>query len=273
MTMASTLLDDPFSLPFEWSMLPRVLFGTYLIHRMGPKDLGALIDLRSHVLANLPVPDIYVREDNEAEFLLDHFGRNGETIGLYLPGENGSRQLVAYAMVGFPRADDPHNLGRTIGLPSNQLGKIGIIASCMVDPRWRGQGMQHELLRLRQILCVGHGRRLCMSMVSLHNDASRHNMMKIGLAIRWVGVLEDYGLRRQLLYFDQARPASFDTDHVEYVAKLDFDRQVELSQAGWWGISDSKVAANGEHLLGFCRPILPALDAVENQITATAQAD
>ena len=238
-----------------WAGLPKVLQGRYFVRRMSVDSANLLLDIRHEVVRQLPHPDFYVMEDNELEFVQRHCGPHGETIGLFEKcGEHGER-LIAYAMVGFPGPSDADNLGVTVGLPQAELDKVGILASCMVLPSHRGHGLQQQLVLLRQLLCVSHGRNHCLSMISLHNRPCRFNMFRAGMLIRWVGVLDGYGLQRQVVYCDQDQPTEFDLSEVRLVEELDFETQSLLAAEGWWGVRE-KFGKRKEPLIEFARPIV-----------------
>lgn len=240
--------------PSGWQTMPHILQGRYAVKRMGVGDIPSLMQLRNVVLAELGHPDAYVREDNEEAFILDHCGQRGETIGLFSAGP--STHLIAYAMVCFPGSEDSDNLGVTVGLPVDELDRVGILSGCMVAKEYRGHGLQLQLLLLRQLLCSSHGRTHCLSMISLHNTHSRFNLFRLGMVLRWIGVLSPYGLRRQLAYIDQETPMQFDMLAIQEADPLNFERQVDLSRAGWWAIRE-RVNSQGNQVLEFARP-LPA---------------
>lgn len=160
-------------------------------------DVPALMLLRNDVLGSLPDPDMYVREPNEAAFVLEHIGTaneasRGETIGVF----DGGR-LAAYGMLGLPSEYDPSNLGRYLGYEGPQLGRVAHLASCMVAQPYRGSHLQCSLLAARMCLAHARGREVCIAMVSPRNHASRTNLMREGLHISWTGEIE--ALQRELM--------------------------------------------------------------------------
>lgn len=208
--------------------------------------VSAVLDLRNQVLGALTEPDLYVREADETGFVREHCGLRGETIGVFDRG-----QLVAYAMLGLPPADDPEHLGRPLQLPRSSWPRVAYVASCMVLPSHRGQGLQRNLLAARFALAQTRGRDICVAMVSLHNSASRHNLLKEGMRVAWVGDLD--GLKRQLMYIDLAHPLRFDlgpeaVTHV--VHHLDYARQRSLTEQGYWGVAEHGHSSDrAEHLV------------------------
>jgi GNAT superfamily N-acetyltransferase len=208
--------------------------GHYQLRLLSVCDAPLVQVLRDDVLSRLEHPDLYVREPDEAAFVAEHLPGHalcrGETIGVF-----DGTQLVAYAMLGLPAADDPHHLGMHIPHGGRALGQVAHLASCMVHPGHRGQGLQRRLLAARFSLAQAQGRPLCVAMVSLHNHASRHNLMRAGLRIVHVGDVT--GLKRQLVALDLERSWKFDEAGARLVAAGDYEQQSELSRAGWWGIA------------------------------------
>lgn len=208
-------------------------FGIFDGRILSPSDVAALITLRSEVRAELSDPDLYVNEDDEEGFLRKLCGESGQTYGVF----DGER-LVAYGSVGFPLADDEDNLGILLGLDGAGCAQIAHIASCMVLPSHRGHALQRSLLRARFALAVATGRRHAIAMVSLKNDASRHNMLRQGMRVRWVGTL-CHGLRRQLLVRDLLAPPDEGVRPTEsLLASSDYEAQIAAIAAGLEGWQD-----------------------------------
>lgn len=187
--------------------------------------------MRDTVIAALPNPDFYVREEDEQLFFDAHTQPCGETIGVFAHGA-----LVAYAMVGFPEADSKENLGATIGLEPAFHAKVTHLSSCMVLPEWRGRGLQRTLLAARLALAQARGRPLCMAMVSLHNHTSRHNLLRQGLHITWTGVID--GLERHVAMTDLERGLRFDMGDEKLLRSDDFGALQQAGAAGYTGIGE-----------------------------------
>lgn len=216
-----------------------------------PVDAGAIMALRAEVLARLPNPDLYVRESDEEGFVHQHLAGagsgSGETIGVF-----HAERLVAYAMLGLPAVDDADNLARYFLPAVADPARAAHLASCMVLEPYRGRHLQRMLLVARIALAQAHGRDFCVAMVSLHNHASRHNMMCEGLRIGWVGEID--GLRRQLLAIHADRSWLFDHQAPCLVGAADWQRQRELTRQGWWGVGVHG-PRDDRHQLAFARRI------------------
>ena len=202
-----------------------------------PDDFVAWSALRDTVIAALPHPDFYVREDDEQAFFGAHTEPDGETIGVFAHGE-----LVAYAMVGFPGCDAAaHNLGAMIGLPPAQHEKVTHLSSCMVQPTWRGRGLQRALLAARLALAHARGRPLCLAMVSLHNHSSRHNLLRQGLHIAWTGAID--GLQRHVAMIDLDHGLHFDMADELLLPSDDFVALRQAAAAGYACIGEVRDAS------------------------------
>lgn len=227
--------------------------GHFQLRLLSVADGAQVLGLRALVLSRLEHPDQYVREADEEGFvrahLAGHPGCLGETIGVF-DGDT----LVAYAMVALPDADDPHNLGRWLALPQRTTADVAHIASCMVRPDYRGHGLQRTLLAARFSLAQSRGRHVGIAMVSLHNHASRHNMMREGMRIAWAGEID--GLRRQLLAIDLGQAWRFDEAQACLAGALDWQRQCELTRQGWWGVSALEGPGPSQQLV-FARHAVP----------------
>ncbi|MDF1485551.1 hypothetical protein PY257_10230 [Ramlibacter sp. H39-3-26] len=194
-------------------------------------DFAAWSALRDAVIAALPDPDFYVREDDEQAFFAAHASPHGETLGVFVGG-----QLVAYAMVGFPDAAAPDNLGRVIGLAPALHGAVAHVSSCMVLPAWRGHRLQRTLLDIRLMLAQMQGRHLCMAMVSLHNHLSCHNLLRQGLHIAWTGMID--GLQRHVALIDLRHGLHFDMGDELLLRSDDYAALCEAGRAGYAGIGE-----------------------------------
>lgn len=208
--------------------------GSYQLKLLALPDVAAILSLRGEVLDQLEHPDLYVREEDEPAFVRSHVAGHpaciGDTIGMF-----DGDQLIAYAMLGLPETQ-ADSLARYLQLPGRSLGDVAQLTSCMVLPSYRGRGLQRTLLRARFSLARAYGRTVCVAMVSLHNHASRLNLLRSGLRVLHVGVVD--GLQRQLMVIDFERGWQCYADQARLVGCEDFLTQSELTRAGWLGVSE-----------------------------------
>jgi GNAT superfamily N-acetyltransferase len=222
------------------------------IRLLDTSDIPHVTALRDEVLAQLAHPDLYAREDDVDGFVLSHIGfhaeSRGQTLGLF-----DSQQLIAYAMLGLPSAQDGDNLGHHLTTDASILRGVAHIAGCMVQKSWRGNGLQRLLLAERFELAKSIGRTTCIAMVSLRNDASRRNLMNSGMHIGWVGTIN--GLHRQLLVTNLEASWNFEKENLKLVGCLDLSEQILMSAQGWWGIQEIE-ETNGKIKIAFARRVL-----------------
>lgn len=214
------------------------------VRHLTTADIPSLTCLRSDVLGALADAELYSRETDEVGFMRAHIGEtgSGETLGVF-----DGRELIAYGMIGFPDKDDPTSFGRYIWTDPADLARTAELASCMVSARYRGRHLQRLLLAKRIELAQSRGRHLCVAMASLRNHVSRHNLMREGLQIGWVG--EICGLRRHLLTMDLSKPRALDLGVTQWVDAADWKRQQHLVQNGWWGVDSVQLPQEGSTLL------------------------
>lgn len=222
-------------------------------------DMGAILQLRARVLQQLSHPDQYVREAQEELFVASHLRTVpqspvqswGASIGVF-----DQCQLVAYAMLGIPCGTDPDNLAHRVGKAVAIPEATAHLASCMVAPQYQGRHLQRSLLYIRQALAKAWGRSCLLAMVSLHNHASRHNLMNEGSNVVWLGEIE--GLRRQLIACDLVQSRHFDRRVVRTVCSLDWQTQQRLLAAGWWGVRSVREQQGSK--IEFARQLHPTHD-------------
>lgn len=207
-------------------------------------DFAAWQALRDEVLAGLAHPDMYVREDDEAAFFAQNSLPCGECIGVFLGAE-----LVAYAMLGMPAAGEYGHLGAVVGMAADRQAKVAHLASCMVRAPWRGNQLQALLLRLRCAVAQAYDRPLCLAMVSLHNAASRHNLLAHGMHIEWTGMID--GLRRQVLQIDLLERARWDLQDTRLIAGDDFEALCAAAANGYVGVAE--VGDGARRMLRYAR--------------------
>lgn len=202
------------------------------------EDFLAWNTLRDKIIAALPHPDCYVREDDEQAFFTSHTGRGGKIIGVFHRAE-----LVAYAMAGFPEVAATDNLGAVMGLDQALLSRVTHLSSCMVLPAWRGLGLQRALLEERLSLARARARPLCMAMVSLHNHGSRRNLLRQGLHIAWTGTID--GLKRHIAMADlqHEHGLRYDMTDERLLPGDDFAALRDAGRQGYAGIAEVRNAS------------------------------
>ncbi|MEC4720709.1 GNAT family N-acetyltransferase [Noviherbaspirillum sp. CPCC 100848] len=209
----------------------------YEFRMLCEKEMGQLLDFRNLVLSSLSNADHYVKEQDEAVFVHKHLGPEGFTIGVY-----SNDELVAYAMLGLPPADETNELADRVDIPVGHRHLIAHVAGCMVHPAHRGRQLQKLLLAKRIEGARAQGKRYCISMASLSNHASRRNLLASGFHIARVTIMEA-ALKRQLLLLDMVEQPVFDLSSARMAAAEDYATQQVLTQQGFRGIGEERDAA------------------------------
>lgn len=203
-------------------------------------DLPLLRRLRDEVFATLAHPDLYVREDNEQAFIERHLGALGRTTGLFAPAAAGETpaELVAYAMVSLPREEAAEHLARHLAFTDQQLLDTAELTSCMVAPAWRGRGLQRSLIASRMTVARSQGKHHVVSLVSLMNHQSRHNLMANGMQVHHTGLWR--GLQRQWLLRNLMNaPGPQDQQTLDWVRADNFGSQV--ARRGRTGVAEMRI--------------------------------
>lgn len=239
------MLPPPIGPALTLPLIERAVLRELTLH-----DFAAWMDLRNEVLGGLAHRDMYVREDDEAIFLAQNALPLGHCIGVFVDA-----QLVAYAMLGMPGPGEADHLGAVIGLPPEEQVCVSHLASCMVRRAWRGKQLQALLLKLRYALAQAYHRPLCLAMVSLHNAASRRNLLAQGMWIDWTGDID--GLQRHVLRIDLQRRLQWDLQGSRLIAGDDFAQLRAAAAQGYIGVE--QLADGPRWLLRYVRRLPDAL--------------
>jgi len=143
-----------------------------LTRLLGEADLSQLVNLRECILNGIKSSELYLREDDEFDFLTKHLALSGRTVGVFKDGE-----LIAYGIV---KLDGDPIEGGTLSGQFNlilRITKSAIMQSSMVKKEYRGLGLQGHLLRFRERIGRERGCETMFSQVSLANSYSRENLL------------------------------------------------------------------------------------------------
>ena len=199
----------------------------YRLRFLGHDDLSALEEFRAFIFGQLPDIDAYFPET--PEFAAQHLGERGVTLGLEAEG-----RLVACAVVGLPHPGMPAFVD-DLPHPQPKLLSTAHIASCMVHPDFRGNGLQPLLVSMRALYALGAGRPHLFSRVALSNPISLANLLNAGFVVRRVLIMHS-GRLRYLLHRDmRAAPPAWAPGSERILAVSDIDGQRAILDAGWVG--------------------------------------
>ncbi len=201
----------------------------YRIRFLGPADLPALEEFRAYIFGQLPDIDAYFPETPEFAGL--HLGERGVTLGLEAEG-----RLIGCAILGLPLPGMPAFVD---DLPESRpaVSATAHMASCMIHPDFRGNGLQRLLVTLRTLHALGAGRPHLFSRVALSNPRSLSNLLAGGFLVRRVLVMHS-GRLRYLLHRDLGAPPPAWVPGSERVfAVPEVEEQKAAIEGGWIGRS------------------------------------
>ena len=236
----------------------------YRLRFLGPDDLPALEAFRAFIFDRLPDIDAYFPETPDFAGL--HLGERGVTLGLEADG-----RLIACAILGLPQPGMPAFVD-DLPQPRPAVTATAHMASCMVHPDFRGNGLQRLLVGMRTFHALGAGRTHLFSRVALSNPLSLSNLLAGGFVVRRVLVMHS-GRLRYLLHRDMGagRPA-WTPGSERVIAVPEIEEQRAVIEAGWVGAA---VDLSGPvPLVTYARPAAvaaeprPAAGAAEPRVEA-----
>ena len=151
------------------------------------EDIMKLQDRVSHDLIN---KETYVCSSKE-EF--EKVIQNNGLLG-YKTEDQKLVALGAYTSHGH----DPHNYGYDLEFNEDKLLTVGQIESTIVDPEYRGNGLQKKLCEALEMIARKEQKNYIMATVSPMNPYSLNNFLKLGY-INEKEKLKYGGLRRYIL--------------------------------------------------------------------------
>jgi hypothetical protein len=229
------------------AVVPDTMFNLSVRRLKLVDDAARVLRFRQAIFNDLPDRDLVLPEDDEEGWARDHLGDQGITIGVF-DGDT----LVGYASMLIPDIDHPEHLGQLIGFRADELRESFNLASCMVLPSHRGYGIQRRTVALRFGIASHLGRHVALSLTSVRNFPSRHNLMKSGLSVVWAGELEP--ARRRMVFRRDLRvdADAFHYADVKAVYASDFERHVELTSRGYVGFREALL--NDKLAILFAKP-------------------
>jgi|GEM_PF-1388324 GNAT superfamily N-acetyltransferase len=159
----------------------------YAVRFLDGDDRDELVAFRERIFAGLPDIDAYVPE--APEFVDWHLGERGVTLGVVAEG-----RLIGCAVLGVPQQGMP-NFADDLPAGSVPAAKVAHMASSMVDPAFRGNGLQKDLVAYRTLLAAGMGRTHLLTRIAFSNPVSLGNMLACGFLIRQILVMHGSRLR------------------------------------------------------------------------------
>ena len=226
---------------------------------LGTADTPSVLALRQLVFSTLPSsfrlsppdPDASIELEREMAWASKHLTTPAVSIGVF-----DESNLVAYATVVMPNAGYRCEIGERLALSPKNMARSAHMASCFIDPEFRGHGLQRLLLDWRLILAKAATRTLVVAMTAAGNVYSRSNLLATGLSIQqvterapgrfWFFLARELGVERTM------------TGSPVWVRDSDFTRQKQLIFAGFEGVGETEGDAypTGESYICFSRTLL-----------------
>lgn len=225
------------------------------IQRLGPADLGLLLDLQEKIHAAQPDPDTFQR--STPEFLAYCLADGGRCYRAVHGDET-----VAYRIVYFPR-ERPFNLAIDTTVPAAEYGTVAHFDTIGVLPDWRGHGLARRLNSRALTDLADTGTRHILATSAPTNPYGVRALTEAGA--RAIGVVEKFGGKLRLLFYrpyPQAWPAAPATGAQpvaaarRHVALVDTAALVDAFRQGWVG-DGVRFAASGAADLRMVRSCLP----------------
>ncbi|WFA08177.1 hypothetical protein [Tissierella sp. Yu-01] len=149
----------------------------YSIKLLTKDRLSEVVELEHKVYEDLANKDIlYVDSYDD---MYQELVNGGKILGVL----NSKDRLIAYRYISVPGSRD-HNMGLDVGLPHEQLKKVIHLETTVVDPIYRGNGLQDLTLQIASKMVRKEGYRHLLCTVSPYNFYSLYNVMKNGLKIK-----------------------------------------------------------------------------------------
>lgn len=195
------------------------------MRKLTPEQLPEILSLQEEVIRALEVKErLQPLTEEEFRCILDG---NGEMIGVYAEGE-----MIAWRAMLVPD-NDHEGLGRDVGVPEEEIGKVIYQEISAVSPKWRGFSLQTLMgLVLMDRVDAERYRYVC-STVMPGNIPSLKDKFKQGLEVR--ALKEKYGGKLRYVFFkDLQAPERKRTENKE-IPMDDIAGQQALLADGWAG--------------------------------------
>ena len=162
-----------------------------ILTKLNQKDIQDIMKLQDNVCHSIVNKEIYVSSSQE------EFEKVIQNIGYILGYKTEAQRLVAlgaYISYGY----EAHNYGYDLEFTKEKLLTVGQIESIIVDPEYRGNGLQKKLCNALERIAREQGKSYIMATVSPMNPYSLNNFLALGYANK-KEKLKYGGLRRYIV--------------------------------------------------------------------------
>lgn len=205
-------------------------------------NIEEILNFQHEVLSTLENSEVcvYLSEFEVREIL----NGLGIMVGIYV-----NNTLAAYGTSLFP-GEREDNLGRDINLTDEELMKVAHLESVAVHPAYRGNSLQMKIAHYLIKKVNEDGRcNYLMNTISPYNLPSLKITISLGFIIRKL-YIKYGGVLRYLLFNDLRSPVKIDKETIITVMASDLEKQKELLQMGYYGISFEKTSDSANILFG-----------------------
>jgi ribosomal protein S18 acetylase RimI-like enzyme len=210
------------------------------IQRLGPDDLGLILDLQTRVVSSLADKNLF--QPSTPEFISYCLADGGRCYGVL----HGS-ETVAYRMVYFPR-DREFNLAKDSALPAAEHHHVGHWDTIAVLPQWRGNGLA-RILNARALADLAQTDiRHLFATSSPHNPHGVRTLLETGF--RQVKLVRKFGGKLRFLFYrphPEEWPPTPDRAEERLVAPSAIDDLEQAFREGWTGVGITVDGPNTVH--------------------------
>lgn len=207
----------------------------YVMRRLTVSDLPQTLALYDYVVKNMENPDMLWRYPDEtvAAFL----GQDGIVIGVFI-GED----LVGFRVMYLHHPGDQTNPLQ--GIIQSEFGATAHLALCVIHPQFRGNSLQKQMgTEFMKLTQTARSFQSMCSIVSPHNYPSMNDKFSLKMVV--VKLMPKFrGIWRYIFYSNLDQPLKAVDDKMFFVTSQDYQRQLELFDAGYYGVQLG--AKNGE---------------------------
>lgn len=206
----------------------------YIITYLDEKHLPLVMRLQEVIVQKLSRPDLL--QSFSYEFMKRHMGPQGVVLGVFV-----EKKLVAFRNLYFPDSWDAEwNLGKDLGLPEEELGKVANLQMVCVHPNFRGNSLALKMNRVSLGLLREKGthHHICAT-VSPYNIWNIPVLLASGFRI--AKLKNKYGGKvRYIVHQDLRKTLPLDDNSTVPVRLDDLDAQQRWFGSGYYGVALNK---------------------------------
>ncbi|KZE37518.1 benzoate transporter [Bhargavaea cecembensis] len=195
------------------------------MHKLTPEQLPEILSLQEQVIQALEVKErLQPLTEDEFRFILEG---NGEMIGVYADGK-----MIAWRAMLVPD-NDHEGLGRDVGVPEEEIGKVIYQEISAVSPEWRGFSLQTIMGSVLMDRVDAERYRYVCSTVMPGNIPSLKDKFRHGLEVR--ALKEKYGGKLRYVFMKDLQAPEQERTESREIPMDDIAAQQALLADGWVG--------------------------------------